>query len=187
MASINTPIGMLSFPSIFQAKATTFNAEPRFSASLIFDPAAQRTPEYAALKKAAFETGIAKWGADKMKDPNFIRTLRLPFRDAGEKEYAGYTEGHTFVQAWSKNRPGIVDARLQDITVPDDVWPGQLARFDVSPFAYDVTGNKGIAFGLSAIQITKRDMPRLDGRRAANKAFGAVEEEGAEAMADPFA
>lgn len=180
MPSINTPIGMLSFPQLFVAKATTFQAEPRFSASLLFDPAAQRSPEYAALKKAAFECGVAKWGADKMKDPKFVSTIRLPFRDAGEKEYSGYTPGHTFLQAWSKQRPGVVDARLQDITVSDDVWPGQMARFDVTPFSFDVTGNRGISFGLSSVQITKRDMPRLDGRRAANKAFGAVDEEGAD-------
>jgi hypothetical protein len=111
-----------------------------------------------------------------MRDAAYVRTLRLPFRDAGEKNFEGYEPGWIFISARSKDRPGVVDGRLQDITAEADVWPGQLGRLFVSPFCYDVSGNKGISFALNHVQIVKADMPRIDGRIAANRAFTAVEE-----------
>lgn len=177
MSELITPVGVLSFPHLFEARPPVRGAEPRFSCTFIFDAAAQATPEYAALKKAAHEVAIAEFGEAKLKDANFMRKFRSPFRDASEKSYAGYDEGSVFISPWTKKRPDVVDARLQDITVPDDVWAGQMARGSVKPFAYSEGGNYGVSFGLNNVQITKRKMPRMDGRKAGNKTFGAIEDE----------
>lgn len=179
MPALLTPIGRLAFCHLFEPWAGDGGGEPRYQAALIFDPVAQKSPEYQALKQAVFDCGIAEWGEAKMRDGNFFKTLRMPFRAAGEKDYEGFEEGFTWINPRSKNRPGVVDARRQDITVPDDVWSGQLARFFVNPFAYEVHGNRGVSFGLNHVQITRRDMPRLDGRMPASRAFTDVEEEGA--------
>lgn len=171
-----TPTGVLSFPHLFVAKAPVPGADARFSMTLIFDEAAQKSAEYAALKKAVMECIAAEWGEAKAKDANFIKTLRLPFRKADEKsQYAGYNEGSFFISPWSKFKPGIVDARRNEILVPDDVFAGQLARATVVAFPFSTSGNKGVAFMLNNVQIVKKDMPRLDGRRAAADDFGAVD------------
>lgn len=177
MAGLRTPIGRLAFPHLFVARAASQGQEPRYSGTILFDPVGQKAPEYHALKKAAFEAGCGMWGEPKMRDPTFFRTLRMPFRPAGEKQYEGFEDGFIFITARSKERPGVVDARLQDITVPADVWAGQLCRFFVAAFAYSNSGNNGISFALNHVQITKRDMERIDGRVAANKAFDPVVEE----------
>lgn len=174
MSSLRTPTGMLSFPQLFQAKAAAPGAEPRFSINLIFDRAAQATPEFAALRRQVAQAIDAKWGAGKSQDREWIKRnkIRSPFRSCSDREYAGYdVEGGVFIAPWSKNKPGVVDARLQDILVPSDVFSGQLARCTVHAFAYDQQANKGIAFNLNNVQITRADMPRLDGRKEAKEEF----------------
>lgn len=177
MAALMTPIGMISFPHLFTPRSAGPGQEPAYSCSILFTPAAQQSGEYAEMRKAAFLAGATKWGEQKMKDPAFTRALRLPFRPAGEKKYQGYEDGMTYIQARTKDQPGVVDARNQVITVPGDVWPGQLGRLFVNAFAYDRNGNRGISFALNHVQITKQKMPRLDGRVSATDAFPTYEGE----------
>lgn len=153
-----SPVGILSFPVIFKPRAPTPGAEPRFSVNLVFDKAAQATPEYKRLLAA-----IDKEANDffKGKPP---KGWRNPVRDAGEKDYDGYEEGHTFIGAWSKSKPGLVGPALEEIEAESDVFPGQKARISVRPFGYDNSGNRGVGLALNNVQIVKTDMPRLDGR-----------------------
>lgn len=165
MSGVVTPIGVLSFPALFAPKAPAPGAKERFSATLIFDKEAQKDPAFAKLKDAAAEAAKAKWGA---KLPS---NMRSPFRDAGEKSYAGYEPGHIFINAWSQSQPGVVDGKRNEILEAKEVFAGQLARFRVKAFAYEAQGNKGVAFGLEHVQIVKKDAPRIDGKIAANMAF----------------
>ena len=187
-ASLRTPTGMLMFEHIFVAKPVVPGGEPRFNMTLVFDPDAQASPEYKALRVAVAQAIDGKWGAGKSKDRAFTDKLRLPFRDALEKkQYSGFIAGYTFIAPWTKSKPGLVDGNLQDITAPADVWAGQLARATVAPFAYDQGANRGVNFMLNNVQITKADMPRMDGKRNASADFDRAEG-AAEAEADdaPF-
>ncbi len=186
MPSVTTPIGMLSFPHLFKPKPRAANKEADFSASLIFSELVQKTPEYAALKKAVLAAVEEEWPG-KSKDEAFLKRLTLPFRDAGEKDYQGYTPGSVFVSAWTKKRPGVINGRKEDIDAPDDVWAGQLARFTVTPFAWDFSGKRGVSLALNNVQITKSNMPRIDGRKPAREEFDAVEEEGSDESESAFA
>lgn len=174
MATVRTPQGMLSFPHLFVPKPAVPGGEPRFSLSIVLDKAAQASPEYKALRQAVAAAIDEKFGAGKSRDANFVKTLRLPFRDATEKQYAGYEAGKVFISAWTKNKPGLVDGDLQDITAPADVWAGQTARATVGVFAYAQSGNKGVGLVLYNVQITNADMPRMDGRKNAAQDFDAV-------------
>lgn len=174
-----TPEGMLSFPHLWVAKPVTEGGEPRFSASLVIDQAGQASAAYRQLRLDVAAAIDEKFGAGKSKDARFIRTLRLPFRNATEKAYAGYDEGKVFISAWTKTKPGVVDGgtvntKPADINAPSDVWAGQTARFTVTAFAYDKGANKGVGFMLNNVQITNADMPRMDGRKAAKDDFDYV-------------
>lgn len=166
-----TPPGILSFPHLFTPRAAVQGAEPRYSACLIFDDAGQKHANYAKLKSSVLEAIEEEWGAAKAKDTQFIKSLRLPFRDAGEKDYEGYGKGKIFINPWNKSKPGIVDRNGADIMVPADVFAGQIARFAVRPYAYQQSGNKGVSLSLVHVQIIKADMPRLDGRKSAQQTF----------------
>lgn len=166
-----TPAGMLSFPHLWVAKPVVQGGEPRFSCSIVFDAAAQQSEAYKQLRKDVAEAIDAQWGAGKSRDAAFVKRLRLPFRKAEEKSYAGYDPGKIFISPWTKTKPGVVDVNRQDILVPGDVWAGQIARATVTAFAYDQGGNKGVNFMLSNVQIINQDMPRMDGRRSASDEF----------------
>lgn len=125
--------------------------------------------------------------------------VRLPWRDQeaviSEK---GYPEGSTFINARSSNPPGIVslipdqsndgkpapivtpsgDVRMKDGNVipgAREVYAGARARGLLSVYAYDVSGNKGVSFGLSGVQVVG-DGERLDGRADAADMFEADED-----------
>lgn len=174
--SLKTPVGMLMFEHLFVARPVVAGGEPRFNFVLLLDEAAQKTPEYKALRAACAEAVDAEFGKGKAADASFMRSLRTPFRPAAEKDkYTGFTAGKVFIAPWTKTKPGIVDGNLQEITAPRDVWAGQLCRATVQPFAYHQGGNKGVAFMLNNIQITKADMPRMDGRKNAAEDFDPVD------------
>lgn len=179
--SLHTPIGTLSFVHLFEARPPAQGAEPRFSMNLILTPEAQEASEWVQIKKAVMQVALSEFGQQAL-DQIRAGKIRLPWRNAHDRDYAGYKdapEGTIFIQPWTKNKPGVIDARKNEILVPDDVWAGQLARCTVSVFAYSNSGNRGISFGLNNVQICKKDMPRIDGRRSAAQEFDAVDEGGA--------
>jgi hypothetical protein len=183
--SVRTPIGVLSFPVLFSPRPRAVGQEPCYQCSLLFDQNAQRDPAFAALRRAVLEEIEDKCGAGKSKDQDFMRSLRSPFRKTEEKEYKGYDiPGGVFIAPWTKSKPGVIDARRNEITTPEDVWPGQMARASVVPFFYNTNGNKGVSFALNNVQICRTDGERLDGRRAARDEFDDYDGPGAAVMAD---
>lgn len=146
--NVMTPKFRVSFPWVFRPQKPMANAtsqDPKYSITMLFPKGA----DLSALKKAAADAVAEKWGADKAKWP---KNLRSPFRDQGEKEFEGYEAGAVFITATSKQRPGLVDEKVQDIIEEKDFYPGCYARATVRVFAYDQAGNRGVAFGLQNIQ-----------------------------------
>lgn len=147
-----TPKARLAFPALFEARS--YNNQPaKFSATLVFDKAAQATPEFAKLKAAAGAAAKAKFG-DKIP-----KTLKSPFRDGEEKDgVAGFNEDDVFINITSKRKPRVVDrnkvdGKFPDITDEDRVYPGCYVRASVSVYAYDKDGGKGVAFGMNNVQF----------------------------------
>lgn len=159
-----TPEALISYPHLFTAQEGMSGGEPKFSASFIFTEEQTKTPEFAALKDAAATVISEKWGA------NIPSNVRSPFREDGASK--GYPENCVFLGAKSKHQPGLVDWNLEPLS-SGDVYPGAVVRARVSCFAYDVNGNRGVAFGLDAVQKL-RDGDRLDGRVDAKNAFTAT-------------
>ena len=170
-----TPEALLSYPHLFTAQEGMSGGDPKFSASFIFTEEQTATPEYHALVAAAAAVIQEKWGA------NTPSNIRSPFREDGASK--GYPENSIFMSAKSSHQPGIVDWNLAAINDEKEIYPGVVVRARVSCFAYDVNGNRGVAFGLDAVQKL-RDGDRLDGRIAAKDAFSATEPPAAVDFAD---
>src|SRR6478735_3163420 len=102
MASLNTPYGTLSFPTLFKPRPRAAGQEEVFSAVLIFNPAQQNTPAYKALVEACKKVAKDEWG-DKLN----LKEVKMPFRDAGEKagSWGGFVEGDVFISPWTKSKP----------------------------------------------------------------------------------
>lgn len=181
MAGFITPIGtLLTYGNtLFEAKRNKFNpsADAKFEGHLIINKAAQNTPEFKALKAEIMRVATDEFGS-KMKDPAFLQRLKNPI-----KPYAKGEPGDVEITAKTKSAPDIVSASLQQITVSGDVWSGQLARFEVGVGPYDISGSVGVTLYLNNVQITKANMPRLDGRQSADKVFGKLEDEAGDSNA----
>ncbi len=170
---IVTPYGTLSFCNLYEAVPQMGDASKMvFQANLVIDQDQQKSAQMKKLKEAVIAKAEEKFGKDWKK-----KNLRLPFRDSSERDYEGYDEGTIFFTARTTRKPGVVDVNNSLILDPEAVWPGQTARFNVSVFAYDTKGNKGISLSLNAVKILKQDAPRLDGRKAAENSFDDVEED----------
>ena len=168
-----TPEFRAAFISVFKATSMK-NADgsvnkPKYSIRACFPP----TAKLDALKKEAQLAAQEKWG-DKIP-----KTLRSPFRLNEELENPIIGIGDDWViMSFSANedrRPGIVDAKLQDIIDDSDVYSGAWYRAQVRAFAYENAGNKGVSFGLQNVQKLRDDEPLGSGRIPASKAFEPVD------------
>jgi len=177
---VTTPEFRVSFPSVFQARAVSEGGDLKYSVVMLFPKTADLTP----LKQSVLAAIIEKWGADKTKWP---KTLRLPFRDGTEKDYDGYGPDIIFASATSKMKPGLVDQNVQPILEPSEFYGGCYARATINAFAYDVKGNKGVAFGLRNVQKL-RDGEPFSGRNKPEDDFDAIPmPDNGKPAADPLA
>lgn len=176
MAQSISPRGTFAYPALFEPDGME-GQTPKYSVTIIFDKAAQATEEFAQLKKAVFQAAEARWG-DKAADMFKQGKLRNPIRSCAEKsDKQGFEdESAVFVRFSTKSRPTVVmpDKSAAD---PEDVFGGVQGRVSYGCYAFDVSGNKGVAMGLNNAQLTKLDgVIRFDGRRSAFDEFTAVAE-----------
>lgn len=173
-----TPKFRVSFPWVFKAQPPMQpgNGEPKYGVSMLFDADAQKSPQFAAMKKLAVQAAREKFG-DKLKPDGkgWFVGLRNPFRDGAEKpDLEGYGEGVVFASATSKMQPGLVDASLNRIISQEEFYAGCYARATVVAYGYDKGGNKGVAFGLNNLQKLA-DGESFSGRVQAEDDFGPPE------------
>ena len=155
-----TPEFRSAFVAVFKAKGIKgdASAKEKFGVTMLFP----KGTDLSALKAAAHEAAVNKWGKDLPKK------LKTPFKDQGERadDYAGFEEGGIYITAQSDTRPGVVDAKVQDIIDENDFYSGCWARATVNAYAWEhPTGGKGVSFGLLNVQKL-RDGDRLGGGRA---------------------
>lgn len=87
------------------------------------------------------------------KDSDIKHILKTPLRDGDvERPENPLYKSCYFLNANSKNRPGVVDAAVQPILEPIEVNNGCYSRVSIDFYSYNSTGNKGVAAGLCNIQ-----------------------------------
>lgn len=188
---ILTPVFRASFANVFEPKAGPEGGEPKYSVVMLFDEAAQKTPEYKAMVDLLKAAVLEKFGPNFKVPSNF----KMAFRDGSEKPDLDGYEGTKFATASTKQKPGVIGPRKQQLISsevgPDGFYSGCWARATVTAYAYDRAGNKGVAFGLQNLQKV-REGEAFSGRVAAENDFDEVAEaafadEGSVAGDDPFA
>lgn len=164
----------LSFTHIFEPSAME-GQEPKYSTAILIPKA--DTDTLNAIKEAvelAKKNGASKWGGKV--PPN----LKTPLRDGDiEKPDDENYVGHYFLNASSKNKPGVVDANVQPVLDATEVYSGCYARLTLNFYAYNASGNKGVAAGLGNVQKLAEGEP-LGGFTRAEDDFGAVASAGIE-------
>ena len=87
--------------------------------------------------------------------------------------YGAECKGHWVFTASSKVKPFVVDANVQHIIDPTQVYSGMWGNVNVSFFPYASNGKKGIGIGLNGVQKVQEGEP-LTNRITAEDAFQAV-------------
>ena len=174
MSKVVTGTVRLSYANIWTPRAANEGSEPKYSASIIIPKADAATVD--AIKKAievAIQEGVGKFGG---KIPPRT-TLKLPLRDGDEErpDDEAYKNAY-FLNATSKLAPGIVDKHVQPILDHSEVYSGVYARVSLNFYAFNTSGNRGVACGLGNIQKI-RDGEPLGGKTAPSADFGSIEDD----------
>lgn len=169
----------LSYCNLFQAKPPYNNpqGDPKFSTTVLLPKtnAAAKAAIDAAIN-AAITTGIStKW--DGKKPPMLAICVHDgdgPRPSDGEQFGPECKGCWVFTASCKPDRPPfIVDGNVQPIIQQSEIYSGVFGNVNVSFFAYNSGGKKGIGCGLNGFQKT-RDGEPLGNSVSAAEAFGTV-------------
>lgn len=155
-----------SFLHVFTPKAVEEGGEKKYSVSLIIPKSDKKTIR--AIEEAieeAYEDGKAKFGG------KLPRSWKNPLRDGDEErpDDPAYEDSY-FVNANSSKKPGLVDRDREEIIDEEELYSGCYIRASLNFYAFNVSGNKGVAAGLNNIQKLA-DGERLSGGSSAEEDF----------------
>lgn len=160
-----------SYANVWEPKSVN-GGDEKYSVSLIIPKSDKKTIANikSAIEQAKFD-GKSKLGA---KVP---ANIKQPLRD-GDMDRPGdeaYKDSY-FVNANSKNMPGIVDAQVHKILDTNEFYSGCYGRASINFYAFNQNGNKGIACGLQNLQKLSDGEP-LSGRSRAEDDFSTADDE----------
>lgn len=174
----------LSYANVWEPKSikgsepkSIKGSEPKYSCSLLIPKSDTETVN--CIKQAiqnAYENGKNVLAGSGKTAPE-LKLIKTPLRDGDEErpDDEAY-KGMYFINATSKNKPGIVDRNKEKIEDPTEVYSGCYVRASINMYAFSVSGNRGIACGLNNLQKVS-DGDSLMGRTSAANDFDALEDE----------
>ncbi len=142
----------ISFPSLFEKTPTQKNGDKlKYQATCVIPNGADMS-----IYRKAMDAALAKKGWT-------YATLNadLPIKPVDPAKFPGCEGGYTF-RTRSDTKPAVVDESVNQILDPAKIYGGCVVKFSLNCYAYDVNGNKGLSFGLEAVQFI-RDGERFGG------------------------
>ena len=133
---------------------------PKYSVSLIIPKKDTVTvSKIQAAIQAAYEEGSGKLKGTGKSVPA-LSTIKTPLRDGDVErpDDEAYKDSY-FINANSATAPGIVDADRQEIIDHSEVYSGVYGRASISFYAFNSSGNRGIACGLNNLQKIRDGEP----------------------------
>ena len=168
-----------SYCDVFQPKPPFNNpqGDPKFSVTILVPKtnAAAKAAIDAAIN-AAIEAGVAtKWGGVRPPVPAICVHDGDGPRPSDGSPYGPECKGcWVFTASCSADRaPFVVDANVQKIIDPRQVYSGCWGNVSITFYAYSNAGKKGIGCGLNGLQKT-RDGDPLSSAVTAEEAFQVV-------------
>ena len=176
MKVITGPDTRWSYANVWEPKSIN-GGTPKYSVSLIISKSDTKTiAKIEAAIEAAYKEGEAKLKGNGKSVPA-LSVIKTPLRD-GDMERPddpAYANAY-FVNANAISAPGIVDADRNPILTRSEVYSGVYGRASISFYAFNSSGNKGIACGLNNLQKI-RDGEPLGGKASAESDFASDEDD----------
>lgn len=175
---------ILSHPKLFEARQVNNQGVPKFTAALVW-PSDMSNEDWALINTIIEAEKAKRWPGGAPA------SLQLPWKDAEFCDSSLKGRLAINVSAAQDRRPAVV---MEDGATPADpgsIYPGMGVNVYLNVYAYpgprnnDPTMKKGINFGINAVQIADRSLPRLDGRKAPTEVFSAVPTTGAPPPTSP--
>ena len=165
-----------SYANVWEAKSIN-GGTPKFSVSLIIPKTDTVTVQkIKAAIQAAYEEGQAKLKGNGRTVPP-LTAIKTPLRDGDtERPDDPAYAGSYFINANSATAPGIVDADCNPILTRSEVYSGVYGRASITFYAFNSSGNKGIACGLNNLQKVRDGAP-LGGKASAESDFATADED----------
>ncbi len=175
MAKITTPEFRVSYPNVWEARSWK-GGKAKFGVQMLFPKAT----DIKALRKLVRKTLDAAFGPFEGDDATkWPEGFKNPIKNGDGKKYAGKgrkeCKDHYVINANSDYKPGLVEPDgVTPIEDKSDFYPGCYARAQLFCYAFDVSGNQGVTFGLNHIQKL-RNGKALGGPGSVDGVFDAVE------------
>jgi hypothetical protein len=143
-----TPIGVLSWPSVFETRLNEQSGKQSFSCQLMIPKDQDIKPLAAELSRLS----VLSFG-ESMKD--IKRHRNVPIKDGDEKEGDNRPEhGHWLIRAGSNEDkpPAVIGPRGEPITAKREIYAGAIGRMQVVIGTYFAGGTKGVTMFLRCVQ-----------------------------------
>ena len=168
---------IMSYLNVNEPKVPLGGGTPKYSVSLIIPKSDTVTvAKIRAAIQAAYEEGQSKLKGNSKFVPA-LEDIKTPLRD-GDKDRKGDEayQNSWFVNANSTTKPGVVDADRQPILDSSELYSGIIGRASINFYAFNSSGNRGIACGLNNIHKLSDGTP-LGGHSRAEDDFADLEDE----------
>lgn len=174
---MNTGKIRFSYPNVFNPRAAAAGQAEKYSITALIP----KTDTVTIGKIKA----IIKEIYEEKKNSTFkgllLSEIQTPLHDGDGRKpkggaYGEECKGCMVLSTSSKNKPGVVgpergpDGKYLPCTDQTKVYAGCFGRLAINFYAYDVSGNKGIAAGLNGVCTLGYGDP-IDGRVRAEDAF----------------
>lgn len=166
-----------SYCNLFQPKAPFNNpqGEPKYSVTVLVPKT--NTVAKAVIDNAisqAIDAGVSsKWNGVRPPQPAICVHDGDGPRPSDGSAFGEECKGCWVFTASTKQPPFVVDEYVQNIIDPTKVYSGMWGNVNVTFFAYNNAGKKGIGCGLNGVQKI-RDGEALGGQITAQEAFKPV-------------
>lgn len=167
---ITGPDTRWSYANVWEPKSIN-GGKPKYSVSRIIPKSDTRTlSRIKAAIEAAYKEGEAKLRGNGRSVPA-LSAIKTPLRDgdAERPDDEAYRNAY-FINANANTSPGSVDAECNPILSRSEVYSGVYGRASISFYAFNSSGNRGIACGLNNLQKI-RDGEPLGGKASAESDF----------------
>lgn len=168
---------IFSYLTVNEPKAPLGGGTPKYSVSLIIPKSDKVTiAKIRAAIQAAYEEGAGKLKGSGKAVPS-LGAIKTPLRDGDtERPDDPIYKNSWFINANSVTKPGVVDADLNPIIDPSELYSGIIGRASINFYAYNSNGNKGIACGLNNLQKLADGTP-LGGHSRAEDDFAGLDDD----------
>lgn len=175
-----------SYCHLFQPVSRNANEDPKYSTTILLPKSntAMKAAIDAAIEQAVNDGVSKKWNGVK---PPYIA---IPIHDGDGARpsdgmpFGAECRGHWVFTASGKQAPFVVDAQVQNIINPSEVYSGMYGNVSVTFFPYNNNGKKGVGCGLNGVQKVSDGEP-LSGRVTAAEAFQPVTQQEAASYGAP--